>query len=125
MKQKLHSSPEFCFLTHLASFPTGFLNRGTSVGHENHAVISHTLLVFSMYISSCSMCYAKLSVYWCLFSAKDLALQRNSSDESSGEEEFTLFRADSIQTSDTEESDVLLVTDGGCAVEMFDMEERS
>ena len=54
-------------------------------------------------------------------SAKELAAQHPDSGSSSEEEEFTLLRADSIQTSDTEESDELLIPDGSTAVKMRDM----
>jgi len=39
------------------------------------------------------------------------------SDDSNGQE-FTLLRADSVQTSDAEESDVMLIPDGATAVRM-------
>lgn len=41
--------------------------------------------------------------------------------DSDSEEEFTLLRADSIQTSDTEDCDELLIPDGSTAIRMHDM----
>lgn len=48
----------------------------------------------------------------------------NSDNESSLGDEFTLMRADSVQTSDTE-SDLLLVPEGGVTVEMYEMNNHA
>ncbi|XP_067934969.1 G protein-activated inward rectifier potassium channel 3-like isoform X2 [Watersipora subatra] len=53
-------------------------------------------------------------------SAKELAAMHPDSDSNS-EEEFTLLRADSIQTSETEEGDELLLPDNSTAIRMYDM----
>lgn len=43
------------------------------------------------------------------------------SDSASEEEEYTLMRANSIQTSETEDSDELLLPDGSVGIRMSDL----
>ena len=55
------------------------------------------------------------------YSAKELAAMHPESGSDS-EEEFTLLRADSIQTSDTEECEELLMPEGSASIRMYDMQ---
>jgi len=47
------------------------------------------------------------------------------SDSDSEEAEFTLMRADSIQTSDTEDGEELLLPEGSTVIRMSDMRNGS